>query len=281
MATKKGAKTTNTAKSQSKPQAAKKNQKSKGLIFGIAGGAVVVVAAIVVAVVMLTGKPDYNKSYEEVKELYAKLKTFTNGSACEKLSNEGAESDVSEETLKGYISECKNEVKEVSEINRKLGATSGVKKDETLKKKFDDYDAKWQTLVSNEDGLEKDLQAYIAMHQFIVKADEIDVSSNPEGMLEMGDVLINSGNESLKKYGEAWNENARAVIDAVKKYQSASSASDRSKYRTELLNAVDKMEDFLDDDSLLQESTNFNEDNADAMIDAFEDLYKSIQNKAD
>lgn len=288
MAQKKGTKpqsatkNTNTNKStkSTKSAAQKSAKKSKGLMIGLGVGALVVVGAIVAAVLMLTGKPDYNKSFDEVQELYAKLKTFTNGSSCEKLSNESGEADVTEDTLKGYIANCKKEVKEISDINHKVGETSGVKKDEAMKKKFDDYNAKWKTLVSNEDGLEKDLQAYITMHQFIVKSEDIDFDEDPEGMLELGNIMINSDNAKLKEYGETWNKNVRKVIDLMDKYKKATSASERTKLRGELMTAVEEMDDFLDDTTLLEESTNFNQENAEQMTDAFEALYKALQSKA-
>lgn len=297
MAQKKGTSSKTTTKSTTKPVAkantaktvaakpktspAKKSTKSKGTVIGIVGGILVIVAAVAVGAVVLTSKPDYHKSFDEVKELYAKLQNFTDGSDCEKLSNDGGEVDVSEETLKGYITGCKNEVKEISELNRKLGATSGIKKDDELKQRFEDYNAKWQTLVSHEDGLEADLQAYLAMHRFVVKADELDLSEDPEGMYELGDILIDSDNAGLKEYGETWNKHARTVIDVMTKYQKATTVSERIKLQDELMTALEDLEDFLSDTTLLESAVNLNQTNAESMTDAFEDLYDAIEDKAE
>ncbi len=256
-----------------------KTEKSKTpMVAAIAGGVIVVAAVLGIAGFMMT-RPDYKAAYEKVTEVNESLEKFADDSGCAELMDGFSESSVSNEKIEGYVKTCQDDVKKMTDEIDKLGKMSGVKHDKEVKASFEKVEQAWKKLTSKDTGLEKDLGSFVALHEFIVLAEEADMAEDPEAMLDLGKIMINSGNEKFKQFGESWNERAQKVIDLMNELKSATSTSERLSLQQDLIEAAEGFQDLADDMDGLESSINFNADNAEEFDKAFEAMADKIKEK--
>lgn len=253
--------------------------KNQALKIGIMVGAIVAILVAAGVAAFLILKPDYKKTLSESETFKSELEEFLDDSACATFMTKAADVSVSEDKLESYIPDCQGEVKELNKKVKAIGETSGVKRDKEIKKLYEDFDNKWQTLIAGETGFEAELKNWSAIHSFLVNATTIDFNKNIDGMLELGDVLKNSSSESLKQYGEKWNSYVEKMIDISNRYKKATSTSEQMKLQSELIEVVNEFEEFGSKMEDAMNDLNFSPKNSEAFANAFENFYDAIEEK--
>ena len=110
-------------------------------------------------------------------------------------------------TYSEYVEECKNVMSDADGLVSKLAETEGVKRNNDIKAQFESFKTAYDSVVPDTDALSQKLDIYLARHNFVVAASDISYSSTDAEITAAAKYLIDSGNETLKNYGEGWLEN--------------------------------------------------------------------------
>ncbi len=259
------------------PVAPKK--KKTGLILGLSlgiGGIVIVI--VVVVVVIMMSKVDYGEAYRVASELSEKVQGIHNDYDCTNVVDDYDDEYVSDKTFDGYVVECEATTEGVDELVKKLGETAGVKKNKEIKEKYEVFSEEMVKIVPEGDELGQKLAVYQAWHTFAVKVDDLQATSADAAVQAAANVLIESGNEVLKKYGEGWLEKTLAYTHAFQVYRntswSASNYNDVVAARDDAKTAQENysMENKPDIGTL----AGLNFDNTTKMYNAFEEMRELI-----
>lgn len=212
--------------------------KKKKIITGVCVGVGAVVAAIVaVVVIALVTRVDYSESYKVAKELKTKVYNIYQDYDCEYAAEYAKSAYVSEKTYNGYVEGCKTVSDGAEDLVAKLGETAGVKKDKEIKAAFEAFQKSLTEVMPDQAELEESLKIYEAWHRFIVLKDDLRGTSAESEVRTAANALINSGNETLKTYGEGWLTVTLAYTQAYQAYYNASySDPNKSELRTEMNN---------------------------------------------
>lgn len=251
---------------------------NKTLIIVLAVVAVVVVAGIVAAMMLM--KPNYEESYEKSSALRKELLSWQDDSGCRDFFDNLGEEDVKVATLEEYGKTCDEEIKGFGKQLREIGKTSGVQRNKEIKAQYELVESKWNTLVSNETDFEKDLQANLDLHKFIVAANEVD-GSDFDGMLKAIDYLKNSDNAKLKEIGTKFADYIKKMQKLMADLQAAKTTSEQREIYSELEDVVDEMSELADADEWTDEVVNFSADNLEDWADEFDRLNSMLQEKAE
>lgn len=219
--------TSNTAKERAKE--ARKNRppmdpaKKKKLIMKISliAGAVVL-GVIGIVVLVLTLRVDYGETYRAAKELKAEISEYTSGNNCQYVVNNVSATYVDEQRYAEYVEGCIVVTDGIDEGTRKLEATPGVRKNKRIREQFERYKEAMEAVIIDKGELEKELALYKAWHKYEVAIDgkTADVVTEEE-IRAAAEILISSGNETLKAYGEGWQEKTVAYARATQEYYAA------------------------------------------------------------
>lgn len=184
------------------------------LVLGIA-------AAIVIPILL---RVDYSTAYSAAKELKPKIYEIYRSYDCEYVIDYVDSSYTSTKKYAEYIENCKKVYSsETDELVSKLGSTDGVQKNNDIKTQFDKFNAEYAQLSSGSSAdLDAKLNLWQARHNFIVAADDLTTSSADSLYTTAANYLINSGNDTLKTYGESWLERKLAINAAYRAWQNAS-----------------------------------------------------------
>lgn len=258
------------------PTETKKSNKT--LIIILAVVAVVVVAGIVAALMLM--KPNYKESYDKTSALRSEIMDWQDDSGCRNFFDNLGEEDVTLETLNGYGDECNKEIKNFGDQLRAIGKTSGVQRDKDIKAQYDLVETKWNTLVSNETDFEKDLQANLDLHQFIVAASDVD-GSDLDGMLKAVTYLTDSDNAKIKEIGDKFADYIKKLQRLMTELQAAKTPSEQTRIYNELQKVVDEMGELSDADEWSDGVVNFSAENLEAWADEFDRLNTMLEEKAE
>lgn len=273
-------------KAEEKPakKEGKKSHKGAIITWSIIGGILAVggiTAAIVLPIVL--SQVDYKESYAIAKELKSPMNDFYyDYDDCVDVVDDADDDWYSTSTFSSYVSDCKDALKSNTiELVKKLGDSSGVSRDTEVKLAYDKFRGEFDKAIKSVDGdLNSKLDTYDSWHKFIYNA--VDMSFYSHGASDINtyaNYAINSGNDTLKAFGEQWKEKALAVASAYKSYDDCNSGcsslySDYSSKRNEL-------DDWVEDNlpKVTEVLPLSFEDNAWEIDDAWDDLYSIIEFK--
>ena len=273
-----------TAPAEAPAKKAKKSHKGAIITWSIIGGIVLVggiTAAIVIPIVL--SQVDYKESYAIAKELKSPMSDFYyDYDDCVDVVDDADDDWYSTSTYSSYVSDCKDALKPTTiELVKKLGESSGVSRDADVKLVYDKFRTEFDKAIQSVDGdLSSKLDVYENWHKFIYNA--VDMSFYSHGASDINTYAgyaINSGNDTLKAFGEQWKTKALEVAEAYKAYDDATSGtsslystftSKRNAFNTWVEENLPKVTEVL--------PLSF-EDNAYDIDDAWDDLYDIIEAK--
>lgn len=190
---------------------AKKKKIIAGIILGVAG--VMAAIAIVIVVVMLN-KVDYGEAYRMAKEVQVDLNKFSGSRACRNVLTDldNVYTDIA--YYSEYVSECRDWGEGLEEKVTKLGDTTAVRKDAEIKAQYEKFQEGVMSMLPDREALNAKLTIAEAWHKFEVLRDDLKNTSADAEVQAAANVLIESGNEQLKVYGEGWLEKSLAQTHA-------------------------------------------------------------------
>lgn len=193
------------------------------LIICIVSGLLIVGIALAIILPMVF-RVDYSTTYNTAKELQPKIYDIYQSYDCEYVVDYVDSTYTSTKTYDEYINGCKEVYNsETDNLVNKLENTDGVKRNDEIKTQFSKFKNEYAALsAGNVEELEYKLGLWQARHNFIVAADDLSYSSSDAEFTAAANYLINSGNDTLKTYGEGWLERKLDIATAYRAYDNAS-----------------------------------------------------------
>lgn len=211
----------NTPKPQKQPM--NPATKKKIIKYSVIGVCAVVMLAVAGVVISIVTRVDYGPAYNAAKELRTKVRDINSDSNCQYAVEYVDSAYTSDATYSGYVEKCKLLTDDVDDLINKLGDTAGVKRNKEIENKFQVFKTDFYASMPDAGALSQKLDLYVAWHKYTVLLDSFTISKLTEAELtNAASILINSGNETLKDYGEGWLEITLAYLRAYQAYEAAS-----------------------------------------------------------
>lgn len=208
----------------------------KKIILGCVIGAAVFVAIIVACVVIaIVSHIDYGETYRQAKDLKEDISDLYTSYDCERVVSNVNSDWTSDSSYNKYIEACKESTDGIDDKIAELEKTAGIRKDSDLSAAFDKFKKEYMAIVPDSTSLSTDLDLYKTWHSYVVAIDNLSASTSTDAEItSAANILINSGNDVFKTYGEGWLEKTLGYIRAYRAYQNSNySDSNRSELRDE------------------------------------------------
>ena len=224
--------------------------KKKKLILGLAiGGGVLVLGIAAAILIPILLKINYASAYEAAKELKPDVYEIYQSYDCGYVVDYFDSTYTSIKTYNEYIEKCKEVYNsETDDLVAKLENTDGVKRNGEIKAQFEKFKAEYTAVSSGDaEGLAEKLALWQAWHNMKVTSSDLDYSSSSDAeFTTAANYLINSGNETLKTYGEGWLQRSLEVAAAYRTYRNTSwSSSDYNTNRDNYNNKRAELSDWV------------------------------------
>lgn len=256
-----------------------KISKGKVLIVISIVGAVGIIIAIVLLV--LNGmRVDYSGSYKVLKDAKEKVQILKADKYCAKVVTYAGVTYVKMETYMEDVEKCKETVGDVAESISGLEKTEGIMRNGDSEKLYQVFKEQLDAVVAGEDEFEKVVDLYAAWHEWVAAKDELEGWDHSDvDIQKAADILIESGDDDLKKYGEGWAKMKKAACTAYRAYHTADYLA---KNRSELLSNMNKTQKEYSDWEEKNEITitdvqKLNRGVSAKFYTAFDELYDSIK----
>ena len=216
---------------QQQPMVAPRKQpmdsaKKKKLIVWISVGTAVLVlgiAALIIIPILL--RIDYGPAYAAVEELEPKIYDIYRSHDCGYVVDYVDSSYTTQKTYNEYIEKCKAVYdSSIDDLIANLENTEGVKRNNEIGTQFTKFKAEYTALqIGDANALSEKLVLWQAEHDFAYTSGSLrHTQSSDAEFTTAANYLINSGNDTLKSYGEGWLERSLAVSAAYRAYRAAS-----------------------------------------------------------
>ncbi len=219
---------------ESAPKQPMSPETKKKIILGCSiGGAVLILGIVAAIVIPMLLTVHYKETYTVAKELKPKIYEIDHNYDCSYVVEYVDSAYTSPKAYGDYVASCKKAYQDgVDELVAKLGNTEGIKKNNDLKLQYDKFKAKYASLsTGSSEEFSAKLALWEAVHNFNYAVDKLSTDSSDAQCKVAADYLIESGNDTLKAYGEGWLEHALELTAAYRAYQ-ASSWQTSSEYYT-------------------------------------------------
>ncbi|MDO4611979.1 MAG: hypothetical protein Q4B29_00750 [Candidatus Saccharibacteria bacterium] len=226
-------------------------KKKKKIIIGVSVGlGVAILAAVAVVVVMMLLKVDYSEAYLKAKDMNSRINAVYLNSDCSNVLSYVKSSYRDIEEYNEYIEGCKKTTNGVKELVDDLGSTAAVQRDEKIKAQYGRFLEAFDATLPNTESLGQKLDLYQAWHKFIVLVDDLDYGDPDSEFKAATESLINSGNETLKVYGEGYLERSLELSHAYTAFDSLPYGdSNRSTLRNEYYNKRSELQAWVDENA--------------------------------
>ena len=197
--------------------------KKKRIIMIVSIISALAVMGIVLAIVLpMVFRVDYSTAYNTVKELQPKIYDIYQSYDCEYVVDYVDSDYTSVKSYNEYINGCAEVFSaETSNLVNDLGNTDGVKRNEEIKLQFEKFKSVYDSMSPNYDELMTKLAAYKARHEFVVAVEDLSYSSSDAEITAAANKLIESGNDTLKTYGEGWLEKYLTAAHAYQDWRNS------------------------------------------------------------
>lgn len=198
--------------------------KKRKLIFGLLVGGVALalcIAAVIIVPILL--KIDYSSTYAVAKELKPKIDDIYYSYDCEYVVDRVKSTYFSDKEYAEFVENCKNLYSgSIDELVDKLENTDGVKRNNEIATQFKKFKSEYVQISSgSEENLSNKLALWQATHDYNYALDNLNYSSSSDAEITAAaNILIDSGNDTLKTYGEGWLERTLIVATAYRTYRS-------------------------------------------------------------
>ncbi len=292
---KNGAKTRSVmAKKTKQPRSAKKQGKKNHKKAWIIAGVVLILVTLagVACAVFIPPlfQPKYGESYSLAVDIKAKLEDMYSEkkAPCQEVMDSWNDEDVSVDRFEKMIDGCRSELEETRELVNQLGESSGIVKDEALKKKFDKFAKSAESTVPNEEKIEKGLEAYRVIHEFGVRMDEFADEADgfedfdEETVKSITKVLIEYDDDALAEIGTGYEQRMLKIAELYRQAMRAIEENNYTEFNriyAEMTNATDEFEKWWKTQRDVIENKDWllDEDSIEVTKKDFDDLYKAIR----
>jgi hypothetical protein len=227
------------------PGSAKKGMdpkvKKRIILWSCIGGGVIVLGVVAAIVLPVVFRVDYAETYRLAKEVKPKVAEIGYDNNCENVVDDVDDEYVTEKLYNEYVAKCEEMVGNIRGLIEGLAKSSAVEKDGDVKKAFEAFEKEVNAVEVGDDVVDT-LAVWKAWHKYILGT--LSASTVTDAQVESrARILIDSGNEALKKYGEGWKEKCMVYVVAYREYNNYTRYD---AHLTELRNVRDAAKNELD-----------------------------------